>query len=209
MNVLLHPTYFPSISHCIAIVKANKLIFEVNDTYQKQTYRNRANIYSSNGKLSLTVPVIFSQKNRQLYRDIKIHNEEKWQLLHWKSLLSAYRTSPFFEYYQDDLAPLFHTKQEYLMEFNFKCLETIFECLQLDIEFSKTKVFEKEPKNSIDYRYLTNVRKEKTYNFSEYIQVFSDKHGYISNLSILDLLFNEGPNALSYLIYENKKNFNI
>ncbi|MEZ4796366.1 MAG: WbqC family protein [Flavobacteriaceae bacterium] len=199
MNVLLHPTYFPSISHCIAMVKANKLVFEVNDTYQKQTYRNRTNIYASNGKLSLTVPVVFSQKNRQLYRDIKIHNEEKWQALHWKSLLSAYSTSPFFEFYEDDLAPLFHSKQENLLEFNFKCLETIFECLQWDLDFSKTSDFEKEPTNIYDFRYLANVRKEKTYNFSEYKQVFSGKHGFISNLSILDLLFNEGPNTINYL----------
>ena len=199
MNVLLHPTYFPSISHCIAMVKANKLVFEVKDTYQKQTYRNRTNIYAANGKLSLTVPVVYSQKNRQLYRDIKIHNEEKWQALHWKSLLSAYSTSPFFEFYEDDLAPLFHYKQKNLMEFNFKCLETIFDCLQLDIDYSKTSVFEKEPNNANDFRYLANARKEKDYNFSEYVQVFSDKLGFISNLSILDLLFNEGPNTINYL----------
>lgn len=199
MNVLLHPTYFPSISHCIAMVKANKLVFEVNDSYQKQTYRNRTNIYAANGKLSLTVPVVFSQKNRQLYRDIKIHNEEKWQALHWKSLLSAYSTSPFFEFYEDDLSPLFHTKHENLMDFNFKCLETIFDCLQLDIDYSKTSVFEKEPNNTNDLRYLANARKEKVYDFAAYTQVFSDKHGFIGNLSILDLLFNEGPNAVTYL----------
>ena len=199
MKVLLHPTYFPSISHCIAIVKANELVFEVNDTYQKQTYRNRTNIYGANGKLSLTVPVVFSQKNRQLYRDIKIHNDENWQTLHWKSLLSAYSTSPFFEFYKDDIAPLFHSKQDNLMAFNFKCLETIFECLQLHIDYSKTSVFEKEPKNIEDFRYLTDARKEKDYEFSKYFQVFSDKYGFFNNLSILDLLFNEGPNALMYL----------
>ena len=199
MNTLLHPTYFPSISHWIAIVKANKLIFEVNDTYQKQTYRNRANIFSANDKLSLSVPVIYSQNSRQLYRDIKMYNDDKWQALHWKSLLSAYSTSPFFEYYKDDIAPLFHSKQEFLLEFNFKCIETIFECLQLDLEYETTKIFEKEPKNLQDLRFLANVRKEKNYKFSEYTQVFSDKHGFMSNLSILDLLFNEGPNALTYL----------
>ena len=199
MKTLLHPTYFPSISHWIAIVKANRLTFEVNDTYQKQTYRNRTTIYSANGKLSLTIPVVFSQKNRQFYQDIKIHTNNKWQALHWKSLLSAYRTSPFFEFYEDDIAPLFHSKQENLMEFNFKCFETLLECLQLDIEYNKTETFEKELENAHDLRYLANARKEEAYNFSEYTQVFSNKHGFISNLSILDLLFNEGPNALTYL----------
>lgn len=199
MNVLLHPTYFPSISHWIAIVKANKLIFEVNDSYQKQTYRNRAHVYGANGKLSLSVPVIYSQKNRQLYKDIKIHKDKKWQALHWKSLLSAYSTSPFFEYYEDDIAPLFHSKQEYLLEFNFKCIETILECLQLGLKYDKTKTYERDLTNIQDSRYLANVRKEESYNFSEYTQVFNEKHGFISNLSILDLLFNEGPNTVNYL----------
>ena len=199
MSTLLHPTYFSSISHWIAIVKADALVFEVNDSYQKQTYRNRANIYSANGKLSLTVPVIFSQKNRQLYRDIKIHNDDKWQALHWKSLLSAYRTSPFFEYYEDDLAPLFHTKQEYLMDFNLQCFETILECLQLNIPYDRTESFDLEPKSTVDFRFLANARKEKDYDFSAYTQVFGNKHGFISNLSILDLLFNEGPSTMTYL----------
>ena len=181
------------------IVQSDEFTFEVNDTYQKQTYRNRANIYSANGKLSLTIPVIYSQKNRQLYRDIKINNEGKWQALHWKSLLSAYRTSPFFEFYEDDIAPLFHSKQDNLMEFNFKCLDTLFECMQLDLSYNKTKTYQKDINSSEDLRFLTNARKEKEFNFSEYTQVFGGKHGFISNLSVLDLLFNEGPNALNYL----------
>jgi len=183
----------------VAIVKASQLQFEVKDSYQKQTYRNRANIYSANGQLALSIPVVYSQKNRQLYKDIKISNESKWQTLHWKSLLSSYSTSPFFEFYEDDIAPLFQTKKDYLLDFNFKCLETVFDCLQLDTEFSKSLVFEKEPKDVIDFRYLVNARKEKEYNFSEYTQVFSNKHGFLSNLSVLDLLFNEGPNSSMYL----------
>ena len=185
------------------MVHADELVFEVNDSYQKQTYRNRTNIYGANGLLSLSVPVIYSQKNRQLYCDIKIHNDNNWQALHWKSLLSAYRTSPFFEYYEDEIAPLFFSKEGYLMDFNFKCLETIFECLQLDLEFNKTTVFVKDIENAMDFRYLANVRKEKAYNFSAYTQVFNSKHGFLNNLSVLDVLFNEGPNALNYLQSQN------
>ena len=85
------------------------------------------------------------------------------------------------------------------MEFNFKCLETILECLQLDLEYDKTNIYKKEYHNAQDFRYLANVRKEKNYKFSNYTQVFNEKHGFISNLSILDLLFTEGPNALTYL----------
>ena len=199
MNTLLHPTYFPNVAHFVSMIHAENLLFEVHDNYQKQTYRNRTNIYGANGKLFLTVPVIYSQKNRQLYQDIKISNDNKWQALHWKSLQSAYRTSPFFEFYEDEIAPLFHTKQEFLLDFNFKCLEVILECLQLDLNYKTTTAFETEPSNCLDRRYLVNARKEKEYSFEPYTQVFSNKHGYISNLSILDLLFNEGTNTVPYL----------
>ncbi|WP_027137037.1 WbqC family protein [Gaetbulibacter saemankumensis] len=199
MNILIHPTYFPSIAHFSAIAAAEHVILEVQDNFVKQTYRNRAYIYGANGKLALNIPVIFSQKNRLKYHEVKVFNEENWQSLHWKSLLSAYRTSPFFEYYEDELYPLFHEKVEYLLDFNLKCFQTILDCLQLDIPMSKNEIFEKEPANVKDCRYLVHAKKEPEYKFTEYTQVFSEKHGFISNLSILDLLFNEGPNALTYL----------
>ena len=199
MNILVHPTYFPNVAHFAAMLKAGEVIFEMHDNYQKQTYRNRTFIYGANGKLQLSVPVIYSQKERQKYRDIKIHNTEKWQMLHWKSLESAYKTSPFFEFYEDELQPLFTQKAAYLLDFNLKCFETILECLQIDINTSETKDFQKEITAKTDFRYLANSRKEPNFDFDNYTQVFSEKHGFIPNLSILDLLFNEGTNAVSYL----------
>lgn len=199
MNILLHPTYFPNIAHFVAMVHADNVIFEVEDNFLKQTYRNRTYIYGANGKLALNIPVVHTQKNRQKYKDVKIFNEETWQNQHWKSLLSAYRTSPFFEYYEDELHPLFHTKVEFLMDFNFKCFETICDCLQLEFNTSKTKTYEKEPENIDDFRFLVNAKKELLQPFETYTQVFQEKHGFITNLSVLDLLFNEGPNALNYL----------
>lgn len=199
MNIIIHPTYFPNIAHVAAMVKAEHVVFEADDNFLKQTYRNRAYIYGANGKLALNIPVIHSQKNRQKYRDVKIFNEEKWQSLHWKSLLSAYKTSPFFEYYQDELKPLFEIKANYILDFNLKCFEVICDCLQLELSTSKTKIFNKIVDNKIDFRHLVHAKKEKPQSFKTYTQVFSNKHGFISNLSILDLLFNEGPNALNYL----------
>jgi hypothetical protein len=199
MNIVIHPTYFPNIAHFIAFVKADEVTFEVDDNYQKQTYRNRSYIYAANGKLLLNIPIIHTQKNRQKYRDVKIANVSKWQELHWKSLESAYRTSPFFEFYEDELKPLFTTKAKFLMDFNFKCFDTICDCLQLDLNTTKTHKFEKEISDKLDYRKLVNAKKEQLFEFDKYTQVFSNKHGFISNLSILDLLFNEGPNATQYL----------
>lgn len=198
MNIILHPTYFPNIAHFVAMANAEKVVFEVEDNFVKQTYRNRTYIYGANGTLALNIPVIHTQKNRQKYKDVKIFNEDAWQSLHWKSLLSAYRTSPFFEYYEDELQPLFHSKQTFLLDFNLKCFETICDCLQLDLTVSETEVYQKEVEIE-DYRFLVNAKKECLQPFESYTQVFQQKHGFINNLSILDLLFNEGPNALNYL----------
>ena len=118
MTVLLHPTYFPNVAAFSALLQAEKVLFEMHDNYVKQTYRNRCYIYGANGKLSLNIPVVFSQKNRQKHKDVQIFNDENWQAQHWKSLLSAYRTSPFFEYYEDDLRPLFEKKASFLLDFN-------------------------------------------------------------------------------------------
>ncbi|APY10506.1 hypothetical protein BWZ22_04300 [Seonamhaeicola sp. S2-3] len=199
MNIIIHPTYFPNIAHFVGMVKAKEVIFEVEDNFVKQTYRNRTNIYAANGKLVLNIPVIHSQKNRQKYKDVKIFNAEKWQLNHWKSLLSAYRTSPYFEYYEDELHPLFQKKADYILDFNLKCFEVICNCLQLELNVSKSRSFEKNVEDKVDLRFLVNAKKEQPQNFEKYTQVFCNKHGYIGNLSILDLLFNEGPNTLNYL----------
>ena len=198
MNIILHPTYFPNISHYVGIVNAESLTFEIEDNYQKQTNRNRATIYGANGALMLSIPVVFTQTPRQTFRDVKIANDTNWQSLHWKSLESAYRTSPFFEFYEDDLKPLFSYNETYLLDFNFKCIDIIFDCLQLDTTFTKTESYQKDANDKTDLRNLVNT-KQKPQLFNNYTQVFNNKHGFINNLSILDLLFNEGTNAISYL----------
>ena len=195
---LLYPTCFPTIASYIVIAQAERLVFEVNDSYQKQTYRNRCYIYGANGKLGLYIPVQYSQKNRQNTSEILIDNSSNWQSTHWKSLESAYKKSPYFEYYQDELISLFTRKKDSLLVFNLECIEVVNRCLSLDIDSSKTINFNKEKKEN-DYRYLVNARKESEIKINPYIQVFQEKHGFINNLSILDLLFNEGPNAKSYL----------
>lgn len=198
MNILIHPTYFPNIAHFTAIVKAKEVTFEMDDNFLKQTFRSRTYIYASNGKLLLNIPVIHTQKNRQKYRDVKIAQDTNWQLLHWKSLISAYSTSPFFEFYKDELQPLFEMKTNFILDFNLKCFEIICDCLQLDINQSKTATYQKIVDNKQDFRYLVNAKSQSP-KFENYTQVFSNKHGFINNLSILDLLFNEGTNAITYL----------
>lgn len=199
MNIILHPTYFPSIASFVAFAKADSVMFEVEDNYQKQTYRNRSYIYGANGRLLLNIPVKHTHKNRQKYKNILIANEEAWQSLNWKSIQSAYRSSPFFEFYEADFAPLFENQYKFLIDHNFECLEVVLNCLELDLNYSKTSNYQEEVSPIIDYRCLANARKERPLEFEEYTQVFMDKFGFIQNLSILDLLFNEGTSALGYL----------
>lgn len=200
MKTLAHPTYFPSIAHYVMFAKTDHLVLEMEDNFQKQTYRNRTYIYGANGKLMFNVPVRHSKGTKhQKYKEIKIANETPWQRLHWKSLESAYRTSPYFEYYEDELRPLFEKSYNFLMDLNLDTIQLINECLQLEIQTSKTTEFESNVIDIQDFRKLAIVKKEPDYGFESYTQVFDDKYGFIPNLSILDLLFNEGTNALTYL----------
>lgn len=200
MSILVHPTYFPSIAHYVVFATSEALVYEMEDNFQKQTYRNRTYIYGANGKLMLNVPVRHSKSSKyQKYKDIQIANETAWQRLHWKSLESAYRTSPYFEYYEDEFRSLFEKKYDYLMDLNYDTIQVINDCLQLELQTSQTTVYQPEVTAIQDFRKLVNVKKEPDHGFDSYTQVFDTKFGFISNLSILDLLFNEGTNALSYL----------
>lgn len=200
-DILLHHTYFPSIASFIVLLKAEKVWFEAQDNYEKQTFRNRTYIYGANGKQALSIPVNYTQKNRQFYKDVEISNSTPWQNIHRKSIESAYKSSPFFEFYEDELEPLFSEKARFLLDYNIKCFEVILNCLQLSIASGNTAAFEKDSKDCLDFRSLTQVNTQ-VQNFESYTQVFSDKHGFINNLSILDLLFNEGPNSVNYLKHQ-------
>jgi hypothetical protein len=180
------------------MAQSDAFVFEICDSYQKQTYRNRCYIYGANGKLSLNIPIHYTQKNRQDTKEIEIENSSKWQSTHWKSIESAYKTSPFFEFYEDELKVLFENPKEFLLDFNLECIAVINNCIGFEPVISNSEQFSKTTSES-DYRFLVNARKEPKIETKPYIQVFKDKHGFITNLSILDLLFNEGPNTLNYL----------
>jgi len=199
MDILIHPTYFPSISHFVAMAKADTITFEVEDNFQKQTNRNRMYIYSPNGLQLLNIPVKHAEGARSKFKDTKIEQAFGWQKQHFKSLEAAYRTSPFFEYFEDDIRPLFEKKHTFMMDLNFEAMEIVTSCLGIDFKYTKTTEFFPETGAGVtDYRNLANGKKDAS-EFETYTQVFGDKHGYLNNLSILDLLFNEGRYALDYL----------
>jgi hypothetical protein len=196
--VLLQPTYFSPVIQYVAIAQLNNFIFEVNDNYQKQTYRNRCYVYTSQGKQLLNIPIQHNKGEKQKTKDVKIDYTENWQKLHLKTLQSSYSSSPFFEFYIDDLLPIFNQKHKYLLDLNLLCNHLILESLQLELNFKQTTSYFTHF-DGLDLRHLAVDKQSKTYDLEQYFQVFSDKHRFISNLSILDLLFMEGPNALNYL----------
>ncbi len=207
MKHLLHPAYIPNLV-TFAVIAQKEVYWECMDNYQKQTYRNRAYVCADRGKHILNIPVVHlgKEKRKQKYKDIKIDNSYPWQRQHWRTLETAYRSSPFFEFYEDEIQPLYTHKFESLLEFNLKTIEVICDCLQINTPKEKTTVYTIDLAEEKDLRFLINAKKEPNYTAKEYIQVFSDRNNFIPNTSILDLLFNEGTNALTYL-KEIKLNF--
>ncbi len=202
--VLLQPTYFSPIIQYVAIAKSKQVIFEFEDNFQKQTYRNRCYIYSSNGKQLLNVPIQHTKNIKQKSKDVKIDYKDDWNKLHLKTLQTAYNSSPFFEFYIDDLLPIFNKQTIFLIDLNLKCHEFVMDALQLQLPFEKTTEYQKEI-DYLDLRKLAIAKGENTLQLERYFQVFEQNHGFISNLSILDLLFMEGPNTLNYLESQNIK----
>lgn len=195
---LLYPTYFPSISHFVAMLHANDVCFEVEDHFQKQTNRNRMYIYSPNGLQMLNIPVKHTAASHQKTKDVKIETSFNWQKQHYKSLEAAYRSSPFFEYFEDVLMPVFEKKHAYLLDLNFLTFELVCKCLQVSISYSITEEYFHTVAHAKDLRILANGKKDPA-QFESYRQVFENTHGYLNNLSIVDLLFNEGRHAAAYL----------
>ncbi|WP_203296608.1 WbqC family protein [Luteirhabdus pelagi] len=196
-TILLHPAYFPSVAQMVAVVHCKQLVFEAEDNYQKQTYRTRAYIAHSNGKLLLNVPIQHTG-DRQRTKEVLVEDSFPWQSQHWKSLQAAYRTSPFFEFYEDDLKVLFERKVETLWEHNLTIFETLCDLIGIEKDYSTTDEYFKDPTQQ-DLRYLSDAKTERNFELEPYIQVFQERHGFLENLSVLDLLFNQGPNTLHYL----------
>ncbi|WP_340157025.1 WbqC family protein [uncultured Maribacter sp.] len=197
---VIHPSYFPNIL-TFSYVLHEPTCWEVHDNYQKQTFRNRTYISNDRGKHILSIPIIHvgKEQGRQKCKDVLIDNSYPWQRQHWRTLQTAYRTSPFFEFYEDEIKQLYDQPYDKLLDYNLKTIETIFECLQMEMPKASTKEFEVSLSEHEDFRYLINAKLKHNLTIEPYTQVFGDRHGFIPNLSILDLLFNMGPNSIEYL----------
>ena len=196
--VLLTTAYLPPISW-FSLLLNHTVVLEKQETYTRQSYRNRCHIYSERGILPLSVPVNRPRGHRTPVTEVQIFNGEKWYLKQWRAIQSAYEASPYFLYYQDELKPFYNGNHHNLWEFNKQLTETVCELLGITPRWEVTTVYEKHPEKAIDLRSVFSPKKPLNGNFPSYTQVFSDRHGFLPDLSIIDLLFNLGPESKSYL----------
>lgn len=202
-NILLSTAYFAPIQFYARFLKYSQVYIEQFEHFNKQTYRNRCVILGGNGPITLVVPVIKGRGTKILIKDLKISYEMDWQRNQWRTIFSAYNSSPFFEYYKDDIQPFFKKKTKYLLDFNQSINETICELLEIENQTKLTGDFEVVPENTLNFREIISpknrMQPDVNFQLKEYTQVFSEKFGFTPNLSILDLLFNEGPNSYTVL----------
>lgn len=202
MKVLLPIFYLPPISwFSVFLNDETEILFEQFEHFPKQTYRNRTNIYGANGKLSLIIPI--KHTGKRVLNEIEISYAEDWQNLHWKSIRTAYQSSPYFEFYEDRLKKIYDSEEKSLLKFNQAALRIILEILKSEKAYSLNNEYIKLPEET-DMREKFSAKQESEFEMDEYYQTFSDKHGFMKDLSILDLLCNKGPESLTYI-----KNINI
>ena len=183
------------------MMEYDEVIFEAKEFFVKSSYRNRCEVVGPNGKQILSIQIKKGKNKKRLYQDVEITFDHRWNHIHWYALMSNYRSSPYFEFYEDILEPYFTKEYSSLFEFNIELFELVNKLLSLNIKHSLTKEFHKEvAEDTEDCRsYFMPNKAFETEEFKEYIQVFSSKVGFFPNLSILDLLFCEGPNAINFL----------
>lgn len=201
--VLLSTSYLPPVQYITKFLLYDDAYIEFHENYQKQSFRNRCIISAANGPLTLVIPVKKKPGVKTRITDIKIDYDVNWQKLHWRSIVSAYKNSPYFDFFEDEMTLFYEKKELYLVDYNMKILNTLFKMLRLEVKIHKTEKYVSD-KNFHDYRQSINPKKrlEKPDMFfqpSNYHQVFLEKFGFIPNLSIIDLIFNEGPNSCSVL----------
>lgn len=202
-TAILPSTYLGPLQYFQKLRDYPACIIEHHENFIKQTYRSRCDIYSPNGILTLSIP-LEKRNKRQAIKDVKITYEYNWQTLHWRSLESCYRRSPFFEYFEDDLRPYFEEKKfEFLIDFNEAIQQEILSLLKLKPNYTFSTEYKNEYPDADDFRMIISPKesldKDPTFISKPYFQVFEQRHQFLPNLSIVDLLFNQGSRALDFL----------
>ncbi|MBO7201812.1 MAG: WbqC family protein [Bacteroidales bacterium] len=197
---LFSTAYFPPVSYVAALLQSNSIVVEQYETFPKQTYRNRAVILTANGLLGLTVPVVRTNGNHTYTKDMAICYNENWTLKHWRAIESAYNSSPYFLYYKDEVEVILNKQHATLIDLNMDILTFVFKKLKVKKEVILSDDYISQiGEGTIDYRNHFSPKNKELLSLPEYDQVFEDRYGFQSDISILDLIFNLGPDSLGYL----------
>lgn len=202
VNQLILPAcYLPPVSYFHVVQQHDlPILLEKYEHYPKQTYRTRTSIATANGKLDLVVPIVHGRKDHVAMKDIRINYEYDWQRLHWLSIQTAYRSSAYFEFYEDDFARFYTQKHDFLFDFNQEQLVLLLKLFKISRPIVETTNYQKAYPDGMDFR-PSFLPKNKTLlqNPKPYYQVFEARTGFMPNMSSIDLLFNQGPQARNFL----------
>lgn len=200
MTPLLSIAYFPPVQYFTKMLDG-RVCVEQWESFKKQTYRNRCVIDSEGGALALTVPVERPSDGSRLVRDQRISQHDHWRHRHWQAFVSSYENTPYFEFYQDDFRPFYEREYQFLFDFNLQILSTCLRLLDMDVRILLTDEYQKDAPQ--DFRDTISPKcafsRDAQFEPADYYQMFADRHGFLPNLSIADLLFNMGPESVSVL----------
>ena len=204
MNILVNTAYFPPIQYFSEIKNCSEILVEQHESYGKQSYRNRCDIMTANGVMTLSVPVVKGASLKILTKDVLVDYSTNWQKLHFKGIESAYKNSPYYDYYIDNLLPFFERKEKYLLDLNTKILRELMENIGLNRPLTFTEDYYPITVNHDDLRDVIHPkparrRAERPFTPKPYHQTFAERFPFTPNLSIIDLLFNMGPETGGYL----------
>ncbi len=196
-TVVLSSAYLAPVEYYSALAKADRIYIEACDYYVKQSYRNRCRIVTANGVMDLSIPVERPEGNKTLIRDVRISEHGSWQTNHWRAIESAYNSSPFFEYYKDDLLPFYEKKWTFLWDFNCEIQQFILDLLDLTPNIHYSESYQLNYGDDwMDLRETIHPKTEYVREMKPYYQVFQSKFGFLSGMSIIDLIFNMGNESI-------------
>ena len=205
MDILLSSAYLAPVQYYTKLLHSHgdAVYVEAFENYAKQTYRNRCIIADANGPLALTIPTEKTGEGKCLMRDIRISNHGNWRHQHWNALEAAYRHTPFFQYYEDDFRPFYEKEIPFLYDFNMQLTHLVCDLIGIGASLVPTEQFAQNPDGMADFRTSISPKapwqEDREFSPAAYYQVFQEKHGFLPNLSIVDLLFNMGPESIIVL----------
>lgn len=198
-KVLFSTAYLPPVGYFSPITENAELCIEKEENFIKQTYRNRCYLLSAHGLQLLTVPVYEGSIHKVIIRDIRIDYSKRWQQVHLRAMIASYNASPYFEFYFEQFEKIISEKNVFLIDLNSRLTELILKILGLDIEICFTTCFEKPETSENDFRYTISPKKQSHFTIRKYPQVFESVQTDLQYLSIIDLIFNTGPDSVKYL----------